>query len=108
MTMPPDSLSFGSQKMIRMFMKYYENKKRENHIIFLARSAFEQTYPKRRIVEWKIPPEQVGKDDFVITVCFGTTRPPGRTWWNVNTANGKVQELEYEMVKKIIEIPIWR
>jgi len=91
-----------------MFKKYFENKKRKDHLIFLARSAFTQTYPDRRIVEWKIQPKQVGKDDFVITVCFGTTRPPGRTWWNVNIASGKVQELEFEMARKIVQIPTLR
>jgi hypothetical protein len=91
-----------------MLKKYFENKKRKNHIIFLARSAFVHSYPDRKIVKWNIPPEQIGRDEFIVTICFDIIRPPGRTWWKINTANEKVRELEYEMVKQIIEIPMWR
>jgi hypothetical protein len=44
---------------------------------------------------------------FVVRVCYGHTRPPGRAWFRVSRGAADVQELSFDEVRQYGEKP-WR
>ena len=72
-----------------------------------ARDAFIAIYPDRHI-GWIVRPKLFG-DFSIVTICWGKTRPPMRSWWRVPLDEAvPSQELSYSEAAAIIEIPSWR
>jgi hypothetical protein len=44
----------------------------------------------------------------VVTVPYGDTLPPERSWWHVYLHTGEAAELTFEEARALIHIPEWR
>ena len=45
--------------------------------------------------------------NFVVRICYGNTKPPGRTWYVVGSDGSVIEELSFEEAKRFDE-KLWR
>jgi len=93
--------------MIAAIKKWIAQRKHKARVIEVARDAFRRAYGKKEL-SWRIPPVSVDEEVYVVAVCFGSTRPPRRSWWLVDMNTQSGEELPYGRASKLIRIPVWR
>lgn len=70
-------------KILHQLQAWLTIKNQDSLIINKARSSFRIKY-KQATVRWNIPPEKIDEDIYIVTICYGSTRPPPRSWWHVS------------------------
>lgn len=72
-----------------------------------ATRAFRERYPEHRPGP-PINPARISDSEYVVTVPYGDTLPPERSWWHVYLHTGEAAELTFEEARALIHIPEWR
>jgi len=73
-----------------------------------AWEAFQKAYPDRSVVRWKLKQHDLSTGELIVTVCYGNTKPPRRSWWIRRKNQIEFEELPHDEAAKLIEIPTWR
>lgn len=94
--------------MITLIKRWVGQRKRESELFRIVQDRFRESYPNEQVVAWRTPIVSAGDGKFIVTVCYGSKRPPSRSWWIIDLERGSVEELPYEKASKLIDIPNWR
>ena len=93
--------------MLHWLKSWRERRRSERAALSAAIEAFQQESSERPSSALS---SVVAEDDtqFIVQVCFGRTRPPGRAWFSVARADLSARALTQEQVGEFYDVPMWR
>ncbi len=94
--------------MIDRIKKWRTNRCELAALYCSAWQAFQEAYPERIIVRWRLKQHNLPTGELIVTVCYGNTKPPRRSWWIRRSGQTGFEELPHDEAEKLIEIPVWR
>ena len=91
-------------KIKRWIFKLNNNKELSR----LAKNEFMKVYKDEELLSWSGDPVKISEGKYIVTLFYGDTKPPSRSWWMIDKANNIVEEFSQEKASKFIDIPVVR